>query len=258
MTALILVALMIVCYLLGATAFFVLAAVVVTIAAFELLDALVQTGHRPSIPLGLAGSFGMMLVAFLERPVYIPVIVAATLFCAFFLALRPNRGPAAVTDIAWTMLSLLWVGGGGAAAVSMLTLGDDGVLLLVGFVCITALNDIGAYFAGTNLGRNRMAPSISPGKSWEGAVGGFLTSIAAGAGFGALAADLSVVDGLALGLISGLLAPVGDLMESLAKREIGIKDSGRLLPGHGGFLDRLDAIIFCAPPAFLYLRFLVF
>ena len=257
-TALILVGLMILCYILGPTAFFVLAAVVVSIALFELLDALVQTGHRPSIPLGVLGGFGMMLVAFLQRPVFIPVIVASVMFCAFFYALRPGRGPGPISDVAWTLLGLMWIGGGGAAAVSMLRLGDDGVLLLIGFVFITALNDIGAYFAGTNLGRRKMAPSISPGKSWEGAIGGSLVSIAAGAAFGGLLFDISLADGLALGMISGTLAPVGDLIESMAKREIGIKDSGRLLPGHGGFLDRLDAILFCAPAAFLYLRFVVF
>lgn len=257
-TALILVGLMVLCYILGAVAFFVLAVTVLSIALFELLDALVQTGHRPSIPLGVLGGFGMMLVAFLERPVYIPVIVVAVMFCAFLYALRPGRGPGPISDVAWTTLALLWIGGGGVAAVSMLRLGDDGTLLLISFVFITALNDIGAYFAGTNLGRRKMAPSISPGKSWEGAIGGSLVSIAAGAAFGGLLFDLSLWDGLALGVICGCLAPVGDLMESMAKREIGIKDSGRLLPGHGGFLDRLDAIVFCAPAAFLYLRFVVF
>ncbi len=257
-TALILLGLVIVCYILGPTAFFVLAAVVVSIALFELLDALVQTGHRPSIPLGVLGGFGMMLVAFLERPVYIAVIAVAVLFLAFIYSLRSGRGQGPISDVAWTLLALLWIGGGGVAAVSMLRLGDDGTLILIAFVFVTALNDIGAYFAGTNLGRRKMAPSISPGKSWEGAIGGGLISVAAGATVGGILFDISLIDGLALGVICGLLAPVGDLTESMAKREIGIKDSGRLLPGHGGFLDRLDAILFCAPAAFLYLRFVVF
>jgi phosphatidate cytidylyltransferase len=258
MTAVVLVALMAVCYLIGPVAFFVLAAVVILTALFELLDALVQTGHRPNIALGVLGGFGMMLVAFLGRPVLIPVIVVTALYLAFLLALRPQRGGSAISDIAWTMLALMWVGGGGAAAVSMLRLGSDPVLLLIGFVLITALDDIAAFFAGTSFGRHKMAPSISPGKSWEGAVGGALGAIAAGALFGLFFSDLDLVHGLAIGVICALLAPVGDLMESLAKREIGIKDSGRLLPGHGGLFDRLDAILFCAPAVFLYLRFVVY
>jgi phosphatidate cytidylyltransferase len=257
-TAVILVGLMIGCYLIGPWAFFVLAAVVVLTALFELLDALVQTGHRPNIVLGVAGGFGMMLVAFLGRPVLIPVIVVTSLYLAFFLGLRPKRGRSTISDIAWTMLALMWVGGGGAAAVSMLRLGSDPVGLLIGFVLITALDDIAAFFAGTSFGKHKMAPSISPGKSWEGAVGGSLGAIAAGALFGFVFDEVGIVHGLTIGAITASLAPVGDLMESLAKREIGIKDSGRLLPGHGGLFDRLDAILFCAPAVFLYLRFVVY
>ncbi|MGH2808551.1 MAG: phosphatidate cytidylyltransferase [Actinomycetota bacterium] len=257
-TAVILILLMIGCYLIGPIAFFVLAAAVVLTALFELLDALVQTGHHPNVVLGVLGGFGMMLVAFLERPVLIAVIVVASMYLAFLLALRPGRGRSSTSDVAWTMLALLWVGGGGAAAVAMLRLGSDPVLLLIGFVLITAVDDITAYFAGSSLGRHKMAPSISPAKSWEGAVGGAIGAIVAGAVFGLLFDDLGPVHGLAIGAIAAVLAPVGDLMESLAKREIGIKDSGRLLPGHGGLFDRLDAILFCAPAAFLYLRFVVY
>jgi phosphatidate cytidylyltransferase len=81
--------------------------------------------------------------------------------------------------------------------------------------------------------------------------------LAGGLFFAFLLESLDPLDGLAVAAISGLLAPVGDLVESLVKREIGIKDSGRLLPGHGGLLDRLDAILFCAPAVYLYLRFVV-
>ena len=81
-------------------------------------------------------------------------------------------------------------------------------------------------------------------------------ALLAGLAFGALADELTLIDGLALGALSAMLAPVGDLVESMFKREMGIKDSGRLLPGHGGLLDRLDAIVFCAPAVYLYLRFI--
>jgi phosphatidate cytidylyltransferase len=255
-TALILLGLIIVCALIGKHAFFVLAVVVVTIALFELYDALLQTGHRPNAPFGLLCGLAMMVVAYLERPALIPVVLAVAMYGAFVLALRPKRGRSAATDVAWTVLGVAWVAGGGAAAVSMLQL-EDGLFLLIAYVLITALDDIGAYFAGTRLGRHKMAPSISPAKTWEGWTGGFLASLAGGLFFAVLLASLDPLDGLAIAAISGLLAPVGDLVESLVKREIGIKDSGRLLPGHGGLLDRLDAILFCAPAVYLYLRFVV-
>jgi phosphatidate cytidylyltransferase len=255
-TALILLALIIICALIGEIAFFVLICAVVLIALFELFDALLQTGHRPNMVFGLLCGFALLLVAFLERPALIAVVLAATMYGAFVLALRSDRGISAASDVAWTLLGVAWITGGGAAAASMLKL-EDGILLLVAYILITALDDIGAYFSGTRFGKHKMAPSISPAKSWEGWAGGFAASLAGGLFFAFLLEALDPLHGLAIGAISGLLAPVGDLVESLAKREIGIKDSGRLLPGHGGLLDRLDAILFCAPAVYLYMRFVL-
>ncbi|MEA2432562.1 MAG: hypothetical protein QOG54_19 [Actinomycetota bacterium] len=124
-TALILLALIVICALIGTTAFFVLVCAVVLIALFELLDALVQTGHRPNIPWGVLGGFGMLLAAFSERPAFFAVVIAVTMYGAFILALRPNRGPTAATDAAWTVLGVAGGGGGGAAATSIMVL-DQG------------------------------------------------------------------------------------------------------------------------------------
>ena len=257
-TALILLGLVILCYLLGRTAFFILATTVVLIALFELLDALVQKGHRPSIPFGVLCGFGMLFAAYLERPVLLPVVVAATLFGSFLLALRPDRGSTPATDVAWTVFGVVWVGGGGAGAVSILMIEpQDGTFLLIATFLSIAVGDICAYFIGTRFGKRKLAPSISPGKSWEGFFAGIVGSLAGGALFGGLLFDLSLAEGLGIGAIVAFLAPAGDLVESLAKRELGIKDSGRLLPGHGGFLDRLDAILFCCPVVYLFLRFIV-
>lgn len=254
-TALVLLALIIIAAFIGPNAFFVLATAVVLLAQYELLDALTKTGSNPVVAFGIACGFGMLVAGYMQEPRYLPVVVAGALIGSFVLALRPNRGRRAMSDVAWTLLSVAWIGGGGAAAVYILSLDPGGLLLLVSFVLITALDDIGAYFVGTRFGKHKMAPSISPAKSWEGFAGGIVTALIGGAGFGYFVDALSVESGLVLGVIAGLLAPVGDLVESMAKREIGIKDSSGLLPGHGGFLDRLDAIIFCAPAAAVYLRF---
>lgn len=257
-TALALVGLIGVVYLLGVRAFYVLVCVVVLTALFELLDALLQTGHKPSLVLGLAGGMGMLGVAYSERPEYYGVVLAGVLVGGFIWALRPARGRSPSTDAAWTLFGVAWIGGGGAGAASMLTLDPGGLNLLVSFVLTVAAGDIAAYFIGTALGKHKIAPSISPNKSWEGFVGGILGSLAGGLLFGLLLDELTLAHGLAIGALCGCIAPIGDLVESLAKREIGIKDSGRLLPGHGGFLDRIDAIIFAAPAVFLYLRFVVY
>jgi phosphatidate cytidylyltransferase len=257
-TALFLLGLIALCYVLGRTAFFFLALTVVSIALWELMDALAQSGRRPSSIAGVASGAALMTVAFLERTELLAVVILAAVYLSFLFALRPGRGATAATDAAWTIGGVAWIGGGGAAAVAMLRLPSGGLRLLVGFVLVTAVDDIAAYFSGTALGKHKMAPSISPAKSWEGFAGGLAGALGGGAVLGLLVSELTTLEGVAIGGICGLLAPAGDLVESLVKRELGIKDSGRLLPGHGGFLDRLDAILFCAPAVYVFLRFVVF
>jgi phosphatidate cytidylyltransferase len=258
LTAIVLLALIAVCYALGRSGFFVLIAVVVSVSLFEMLSGLGRAGRRPNVPFGLACGMALMITAYAERPAIIPAVVAATVAGALLLALRPNRGSAPFGDAAWTVMGVLWIGGGGTAATAIMMLDPGGLELLIAFVLVAALDDIGAFFVGTALGRHKLAPSISPAKSWEGFAGGLVLSLAGGVVAGIVLDELSVWDGLAIGAICGLLAPAGDLTESMFKREIGIKDSGDLLPGHGGLLDRLDAIVFCAPAVFVYLRFVVF
>lgn len=257
-TALILVALVVIAVIVGKTAFFFLAFVVVLLATWELFDGLERSGRKPATIPGLLGGGAMMTLAFLERPELIPVALVATALVAIFFSLLPGRSKTAATDVAWTMLGVFWISGGGAAAVGLLTLSEDGVLLLLSLVLIAALDDIGAYLVGTNIGRHKIAPSISPGKSWEGVVGGSIVALGAGILVGVIMYDISLLDGVILGVIAALFNPIGDLFESMTKREIGIKDSGRILPGHGGFLDRIDAIVMCAPPFFIYLRLFVY
>jgi len=258
-TALILVAAIVVAIILGKTAFFFLAAVVVLLALYELMEALTRAaGRRPATPVAVAGGAAIITLAFLERPALVSVAVVATALATIFFTLMPGRGNSPGSDAGWTLLGVLWIAGGGAAAVSLLTLSSDGVLWLLSLVLVVAVDDMFAYFGGTNLGKHKLAPSISPGKSWEGVLVGSAAAVAMGAVVGLMMYDISVFDGLALGVIAAVFNPIGDLFESMVKREIGIKDSGRLLPGHGGMLDRLDAILMCAPGFFLYLRLVVY
>ena len=116
-------------------------------------------------------------------------------------------------------------------------------LLAVGWLaCVIAATDIGAYFAGRLFGRNKIWPAVSPGKTWEGALGGFALAALVSSWFGQPAI---------LGVIIGVLAQMGDFTESAIKRKFGVKDSGNLLPGHGGILDRFDGYLYAAPFAAL-------
>ncbi len=118
---------------------------------------------------------------------------------------------------------------------------------------VTWMNDTGAYFVGHAVGKHKLAPRISPGKTWEGFAGGLLFSVLFAYGVKLIGLHaLRTQDCLAIGLTAGLLGPLGDLSESLLKRGCGVKDSGVVLPGHGGMLDRIDALIFNAPFIYLY------
>ncbi|HEY6007258.1 MAG TPA: phosphatidate cytidylyltransferase, partial [Geobacteraceae bacterium] len=133
-------------------------------------------------------------------------------------------------------------------------LGSQWLFLLM---TIVMAGDTGAYYVGSSLGRHKLYPVVSPNKSVEGSVGGLV-----GSTVGALVArwaffpELAVVDCLATALLLGVLGQLGDLFESLLKRSFGVKDSGTIIPGHGGILDRLDSLLFAAPAALYYARFI--
>jgi len=136
--------------------------------------------------------------------------------------------------------------------------GVDGHYYLLYFVLITKFSDTGAYTVGSLFGKHKMIPRISPGKTWEGFAGAILISMLASVVFvhffGSKMAGMNFTHAIILGTILGLSAVVGDLIESLLKREAGIKDSGKFFPGIGGILDLLDSLLFNAPIMYLYLR----
>jgi phosphatidate cytidylyltransferase len=134
----------------------------------------------------------------------------------------------------------------------------EGKFFLVYFILITKFSDTGAYAVGSLIGRHKMIPRISPGKTWEGFAGAILVATLASLLFvrlfGGHMAGMNYLHATVLGIILSLAAVVGDLIESLFKREAGVKDSGRFLPGIGGVLDLLDSLLFNAPIMYLYLR----
>jgi phosphatidate cytidylyltransferase len=137
-------------------------------------------------------------------------------------------------------------------------LADNGKIYVLYFILVTKFSDTGAYAVGSLIGRHKMIPRISPGKTWEGFGGAILVSTSASLVFvhflGDRMAGMNYVHAIILGVILSVSAVVGDLIESLFKREAGVKDSGKLFPGIGGILDLLDSLLFNAPLMYLYLR----
>jgi phosphatidate cytidylyltransferase len=131
----------------------------------------------------------------------------------------------------------------------------DGSWWVIAVFVVTFANDTGAYFTGRALGRHKLAPTISPGKSIEGAVGGLFAGIGVLLAYRALFfPHLQVMDAIVIGAVAGVLGPAGDLTESMLKRAAGAKDSGRLIPGHGGMLDRIDALLFIGAYVLVHAR----
>ena len=137
-------------------------------------------------------------------------------------------------------------------------IGDGGKFYVLYFIVVTKFSDTGAYTVGSLIGRHKMVPRISPAKTWEGFGGALVFSTAASVAFahlfGARMAGMNFRHAVILGIVLGMAAVVGDLIESLFKREADVKDSGRLFPGIGGILDLLDSLLFNAPIMYLYLR----
>jgi phosphatidate cytidylyltransferase len=231
----------------------VLAAAVVTLAAGEAFSGIRVAGHRPAAALGLVACLALMVAAYNKGTTALP-LVAALLFVFTFLWFLGGVERADVVDgVATTMLVFLWVGVLGSFSALLLAPSlfpaNHGIKFLLGAVIVVVANDLSALVFGKLLGRHPMAPSISPNKTWEGAIGAAVVTVIAGACVGALP-DWTLASGFTLGILAAFLAPLGDLCESMFKRSLGLKDLGRSLPGHGGFLDRVDGLLFVLPATY--------
>jgi phosphatidate cytidylyltransferase len=206
-------------------------------------------------PLTLAcylGVIGMLLGVTLGGMDWLVGGFLATLLVAFVLfGVAATRQPATVA-IGSTLLGTAWVGFGLAHLILLREIPEFGRLAILTVLLAVFAADTVAYFVGRLLGRHKLAPVMSPGKTWEGFVAG--TAAAVAVAFFALYEDraefLLIWQALLLGLVVALAAALGDLFESALKRDMHVKDTGRLLGGHGGVLDRVDSLLFAAPAAF--------
>lgn len=170
-----------------------------------------------------------------------------------------KRNPEAIIAIATTLFGLMYV----PWLLNFIQKinfypGVEGRFYVLFFILVTKFSDLGAYVTGSLFGKHKMIPRISPGKTWEGFAGAIVISTLVSVGYAALTNEklpnLTTLHAIVLGIVLSSTAVVGDLIESLFKREAGVKDSGRLFPGIGGILDLMDSLLFNAPLMYLYLR----
>ena len=231
--------------------FVVVLVAAVAIGINEIVSALRTLGAQPPLLPLLAGGTAMVVLAYRSGPAALFIaLVLTVLACLVWRLADPAEG--FLRDVAAATFTAAYVPFlAGFAA--LLAVPDDGPRRVTAFIAVVVCSDVGGYAAGVLFGKHPMAPSISPKKSWEGFAGSMTACAVAGALFFVFLFDVSPLLGVVYGLAVVATATLGDLGESMVKRDIGIKDMGTLLPGHGGIMDRLDSLLPTAPVAFLLL-----
>jgi phosphatidate cytidylyltransferase len=233
--------------LIAPAVFAVLAAIVVVLACWELSTALAPVGVRVPLPPLLVGGVATVFAAYVAGSD--GLVAAFALTAAAIVGWRgvePHDG--FVRDAAAGVFCAAYVPL--LMGFGMLMLAeDDGPARVAATLALVACSDTGGFLAGVAFGKHKLAPRVSPGKTWEGAAGSVVLAAAVGAGLVPLFLDVPWWGGLLLGLAVVVTATVGDLGESLIKRDLGIKDMSHIVPGHGGVLDRIDSHLATLPVA---------
>lgn len=243
----------------GGPAWSALVVVATALALREAATIARSCGRRPDLAIALPLSAGLALSPHLSAWMATPDVglglLAAGVAAAFLAQIARPPAERAIEDWAMGVALAVYLGACGGLAVA-LRLRPDGAAWALALLALVWINDSLAFLMGRSLGRHPMAPRISPKKTWEGFAGGTAGTLAAAAALpalgaragGALAplAALHPAETALLGLLLALVGPLGDLSKSLLKRQAGVKDSGHLIPGHGGMLDRVDSLLFGA------------
>jgi phosphatidate cytidylyltransferase len=235
--------------------FLIYVGIIVSVGLWELDHALRDRDIRlPLIPIA-AGGVAMVTLAYLTQTRW--AVIALALAAIGVMAWRLPGGPAGyLRDVTAGVFALAYLPLM-AMFVALMLAEPDGSRRALIFVVLTVCSDTGGYLAGILIGKHPMAPTISPKKTWEGLSGSLVVCLAAGAIMVPRLLDGQLWQGLVLGVAAVAAATLGDLIESMIKRDLEIKDMGHLLPGHGGIMDRIDALLVMAPVVWLLLAVFV-
>ena len=208
---------------------------------------------RPIVLGGYAGLILTLIGAQLGGTAWVLAGILSTVVAALLVFFVSSARQNAVGGFALTLLGVVWVGGGLSYLMLVRDVPENGRLLIFTVLLTVFADDTAAFFVGRTIGRHRLAPAISPGKSVEGFIGGTIAGVAV-TFFALYEQDVvSTGESLILGLVIAVAATLGDLFESAVKRDLGVKDSGTLLGGHGGVLDRVDSLLWAGPAAYVAL-----
>lgn len=245
---------------LGGWAFFTLIFIVTLLAGYEFYALLAGHGHHPAPVLGLTTMAGFVIAATQPDWHLARLVLAAGLILSLIWQIGRSPLRRSLSDWALTVAGAIYIGWLAGFIISVRALPDGfgwALVLLVGtWVNDAAAYMTGIYLAGRYLGRHPFSPTVSPNKTWEGSVAGWLACTIVTAAL-ATFLDAPLLPSIGLGLTIGILGTMGDLGVSFIKRQVGVKDSGNLIPGHGGMLDRVDSVLFVSVVVYYFVLWLI-
>ena len=248
------------CIMYGGVALLTLVLVIIFFASKEYVKILEHKGFFPSLKIILAAEVLLAAISYFQKFHLVAIALTVCSMLAFMWVLFRGRQPY-IANVATTILGFVYCGWFPMHLLFLRELHSaqfhDGLGFVVMMFTAILMTDIGCYYVGTKFGKRKLAPVISPNKTIEGSIGGIIFAIIGAVVVGAcfqLEWYLSVL----AGLLCTVFAQIGDLSESLIKRDAGVKDSGQSLPGHGGFLDRADSFIFTIPLMYYFCYYFIF
>ena len=253
------------CIILGGVALLILLAFVIYFASKEYVKILEHKGFYPSLKIILASEALLAIITYFDRTQYVALALTLCTFASFMWVLFRGRQPY-IANVATTILGFVYCG---YFPLHLQLLRDissqqyhDGLGFVVMMFVAIMMTDIGCYYAGKRFGKHKLAPVVSPNKTIEGSIGGAVSAVIGACIIGLFInyffVEIPWYIPILVGFICTVFAQIGDLCESLIKRDAGVKDSGNSLPGHGGFLDRSDSFIFTIPIMYYFCKYFVF
>ena len=247
-----------ICFKLGPVPSLVLVTVLVLLGVAEAYAAVRRGGYHPATLLGLVAAVSLMVATYTKGQAALPLVTVLLVAFTMIWYMIGVEHADPMSGTASTLFIYAWVAVFGSFAALLLnpTLFPDrhGIAFLLGAVIATVLYDVGALVIGGRMGRRPLAASISPQKTWEGAIGGAVVAIVGSGIIVHFISPWTLGEALLLGVVVSIVAPIGDLCESLIKRILGVMDMGRILPGHGGLLDRVDGLLFVLPATYYLVK----
>ncbi|HEX4176481.1 MAG TPA: phosphatidate cytidylyltransferase [Acidimicrobiales bacterium] len=248
-----------ICFAAGTVATLVITTVIVLLATAEGYAAFRRAQYHPATLLGLVAVLSLMIETYNKGVAALPlvlVLLVAGSFIWYLARVEPAADPA--SGMLSTVFVFVWVGAFGSFAALLLNPNlfpnRHGIAFILAAVIVTVADDVGSLLVGSAMGKHQLAPSISPNKSWEGLIGGALAAILVSVVVVHFIHPWTVSKALLYGVVVAIVAPLGDLSQSMIKRHLGLKDMGRLLPGHGGVLDRFDGLLFVLPATYFVVK----